>query len=275
MTNEQENLVKNYALGCVLICTSLLMTTSLAAVNPSFKVIAERSHFQSLFTQGLLLDEGLFYESSGMYGQSLLVSYSINEPKSTWEKISRPFQRKQSLPDNYFAEGLALFNEQLYLLTWQENSVFIYDKKTMNYLKRLSYEGEGWGLTSNGSMLIRSDGSDSLYFHHPDTFTVSHLIKVHEGEKAITQLNELEFAQGFIWANIWHDNHLVKINPTNGEVVTRVDLTPLVDALRLPNTEAVLNGIAWDETQKGFWITGKYWPKMYLIQIKEPPKQSP
>jgi glutaminyl-peptide cyclotransferase len=261
--------VKNFVLGLALTAISLLVAPSQAAPNLSFEIVAERSHSSSLFTQGLLVDGGLFYESSGLYGRSLLVSYPIAEPSSSWAKISHPYQQQQSLPENYFAEGLALMNEKLYLLTWQEKSVLIYDKKTLHYLKRLNYEGEGWGLTSNGKLLIRSDGSNNLHFHHPDSFAISHSIKVHDGATAVTRLNELEFAKGFIWANIWYDNHLVKIDPQTGAVVASLDLTELTKALHLQNTEAVLNGIAWDQRQNGFWVTGKYWPKMYLIRVQE------
>jgi glutaminyl-peptide cyclotransferase len=155
-----------------LLCTSLLLIAnfswadadakkSAATANNTiaFDVMAERTHKPTLFTQGLLVDGESFYESSGLYNQSILVTYPIAEPSSNWAKISAAFTQKRSLPARYFAEGLALLNNKLYLLTWQENTLLIYDKATLNYEKSINYEGEGWGLTSDGKQLIRSDGS--------------------------------------------------------------------------------------------------------------------
>ena len=255
---------------CSLLCTSLLfmanLSLALTAESISFEILAERSHKPTLFTQGLLVDGDHFYESSGLYNQSLLVTYPVAEPASTWAKISAPFTKKQTIPARYFAEGLALLNDKLYLLTWQEETLLIYDKNTLNYQKSISYQGEGWGLTTDGKQLIRSDGSNTLYFHNAEDFAVTKTLKVTDAGAPISQLNELEFADGFIWANIWYKDLIVKINPTNGQVVGYLDLSPLKQNLKLTNSEQVLNGIAWDQQQKAFWITGKNWPKMFLIQ---------
>ena len=215
------------------------------------------------------MDGDHFYESSGLYNQSLLVTYPIAEPASTWAKISAPFTKKQTIPERYFAEGLALLNDRLYLLTWQEQTLLIYDKVTLNYQTSMSYKGEGWGLTEDGKQLIRSDGSDTLYFHKPEDFTVTHTVKVTEDGKPVAQLNELEFVEGFIWANIWYQDRIIKIDPASGNVVGEMDLSALKQELQLSNSEQVLNGIAWDEKQQAFWITGKHWPKMFLIRISK------
>jgi glutamine cyclotransferase len=258
---------------CALLCTSLffianlLPATACAATPITFEVLAERTHKPTLFTQGLLVDGDHFYESSGLYNQSLLVTYPIAEPAGTWAKISAPFTKKQVVPSRYFAEGLALLGDKLYLLTWQEQTLLVYDKATLNYQKSISYQGEGWGLTSDGKQLIRSDGSDTLYFHNTDTFAVIKTLKVSNDDLAVSKLNELEFAQGFIWANIWHDDRIVKIDPATGEVVGELNLSQLKHALALKNSEQVLNGIAWDEKRQAFWITGKNWPKMFLVRI--------
>lgn len=266
-----DNRVKQFF--CALLCTSLLGIANLlpafahAASPIKFEVLAERTHKPTLFTQGLLVDGDHFYESSGLYNQSLLVTYPIAEPASTWAKISAPFTRKQTIPARYFAEGLALLGDKLYLLTWQEQTLLIYDKTTLNYLESMSYKGEGWGLTTDGKQLIRSDGSDTLYFHNPADFAVTKMLKVTDAGVEISQLNELEFADGFLWANIWYDDRIIKIDPTTGHVVGEMDLAILKRNLKLDNNEQVLNGIAWDEKQKAFWITGKNWPKMFLIRI--------
>ncbi len=259
---------------CALLCTSLLCIANLlpvtahAAAPIPFEILAERTHKPTLFTQGLLVDGDHFYESSGLYNQSLLVTYPIAEPAGTWAKISAPFTKKQPVPARYFAEGLALLGDKLYLLTWQEQTLLIYDKATLNYQKSINYKGEGWGLTSDDKHLIRSDGSDTLYFHNPDDFAVTKTLKVTDADVAISQLNELEFAGGFIWANIWYQNRILKIDPVTGKAVGEMDLSGVKQKLQLNNSEQVLNGIAWDEQRNAFWITGKNWPKMFLVKIK-------
>lgn len=252
-----------------LLCTSLLLIANTATAGDSlpYELIAERTHKPTLFTQGLLVDGDHFYESSGLYNQSFLASYPIAEPASTWAKISAPFTKKQSIPSQYFAEGLALLDGKLYLLTWQEKTLLVYDKTTLNYEKSITYQGEGWGLASDGKQLIRSDGSDQLYFHKATDFAVIKTLKVTEAGTAIAQLNELEFAQGFIWANVWHQDRILKIDPDTGHVVGKIDLSDLKKTIKLDNGEQVLNGIAWDEKRQAFWITGKFWPKMFLIRI--------
>ena len=258
------------ALLCIsLLClANLLPVTVYAAAPISFEILAERTHKPTLFTQGLLVDGDHFYESSGLYNQSLLVTYPIAEPAGTWAKISAPFTKKQPVPARYFAEGLALLGDKLYLLTWQEQALLIYDKTTLNYQKSLSYKGEGWGLTTDGKQLIRSDGSDTLYFHTADDFTVTKTLKITDEGKAVAQLNELEFVEGFIWANIWHQDRILKIDPATGKVLGEMDLSGVKQKLQLNNSEQVLNGIAWDEKRNAFWITGKNWPKMFLLRIR-------
>lgn len=256
-----------------LFCTSLLLITNiyasfcLAADKLTYEVIAERTHKPVLFTQGLLIDGNHFYETSGLYNQSMLVSYPIAEPAGTWAKISAPFTKKQSIPARYFAEGLALLKGKLYVLTWMEKSVLVYDKNTFNYEKSMPYTGEGWGLTTDGTDLIRSDGSSTIHFHNPTDFNITKTLTVKDGEQEIRQLNELEFAEGFLWANIWHDNNILKIDPHTGKVVAKLDLTALKNQVKLQNSEQVLNGIAWDSGRNAFWVTGKQWPKMFLIKV--------
>lgn len=258
---------------CALLCTSLLCIATLhqppvhAAAPIPFEILAERTHKPTLFTQGLLVDGDYFYESSGLYNKSLLVAYPIAEPASTWAKISAPFSKKQTIPAQYFAEGLALLDDKLYLLTWQEQTLLIYDKATLNHLKSISYKGEGWGLATNGKQLIRSDGSDTLYFHNANDFAVTKTLTVTDQGKAVSKLNELEFANGFIWANIWYQDRILQIDPATGTVVGEIDLSSVKQKLQLNSSEQVLNGIAWDEKRNAFWITGKNWPKMFLLRI--------
>jgi len=248
---------------------SYVNADSLAAANAiHYKIISERSHKPSLFTQGLLVKDGNFYESSGLYEKSQIVSYPVTEPESSWAKLSAPFTKKQQLPDRFFAEGLTLLNNKLYLLTWQEGTVFVYDATNFTLIKNLNYKGEGWGLATDGKSLIRSDGSAQLFFHNADSFAVEKTINVKYKQEAISSINELEYADGFIWANIWHDNRIIKINPASGEIVGVVDFSETIHNLKLGDPESVLNGIAYDADKKAFWITGKKWPKMFLVKLQ-------
>lgn len=260
-------------LFCLSLATianfSCAQTASLAgAATISYKIITERSHKPNLFTQGFLVKDGIFYESSGLYAKSQLVSYPIAEPESTWAKMSSPFLQKQQLPDRFFAEGLTLLNNKLYLLTWQEGTAFVYDATSFSLLKSLVYKGEGWGLATDGKHLIRSDGSNQLFFHNPETFILEKSINVKYKQEVISNLNELEYADGFIWANIWHDNRIIKINPVTGDVVGVIDFSEAAKNLKLKDAENVLNGIAYDADKKAFWITGKRWPKMFLVKVQ-------
>jgi glutamine cyclotransferase len=260
-----------------LFCLSFVTIANVSYVNADslataavihYKIIADRSHKSSLFTQGLLVKDGNFYESSGLYEKSQIVSYPITEPESSWAKLSAPFAKKQHIPDRFFAEGLTLLNNKLYLLTWQEGTAFVYDATNFTLIKNLNYKGEGWGLATDGKSLIRSDGSAQLFFHNADSFVVEKTINVKYKQEAINNLNELEYVDGFIWANIWHDNRIVKINPATGDVVGVIDFSETINNLKLRDPESVLNGIAYDSDKKAFWITGKQWPKMYLVKVQ-------
>lgn len=262
----------------LFIATSLWGTGSYAAQNMSqelpgpalgYRLLAERSHDAHLFTQGLLVADNRFYESSGLYGKSKLVSYYVDEPAPNWASIALPFVQQHTLADEYFAEGLAHQGNQLFLLSWQEKTLFVLDKHNLQLRKTLPYEGEGWGLTSDGEALIRSDGSDQLFFHRPDTFALTKTVQVRDNNHTINYLNELEFAQGFIWANVWYQDYILKIDPTSGQVLGHLDLAALKQSLTLSSREFVLNGIAWDETRQAFWVTGKNWPKLFLIKVEE------
>ena len=268
-----KNIIGLFCLSLAAIANiSCAQTEPLAnAPNINYKIIAERTHKTSLFTQGLEVNNGMFYESSGLYAKSQIVSYPITEGaegKNAWAKMTAPFTQKQRIPDRYFAEGLTLFHNKIYVLTWQEGTVFVYDATNFSLLKSLSYKGEGWGLTNDGKHLIRSDGSNTLFFHNTESFSVEKSINVKYKQEAINKLNELEYAEGYIWANIWHDNRIVKINPASGYVVGVIDFSIVAKDLQLKDAESVLNGIAYDADKKAFWLTGKQWPKMFLVRVQ-------
>jgi glutamine cyclotransferase len=260
-----------------LACLSLLFSTNAIATNTilpdtsvqryDYEILAERSHKKNLFTQGLIVHDQHFYESSGLYKRSWLVSYPIAEPADKWAQLSAKFTQKHALQPQYFAEGLTLFNDKLYLLTWQEQQVLVYNRANFVHEASFTYQGEGWGLTHDNTHLIRSDGSHQLTFHNPQDFSPIKNLTVHEHGRPLEKLTELEFFNGKIWANVWYQNRLVEIDPSTGNVTGELDLSALVQQLKLSD-EAVLNGIAYDAEQEALWVTGKFWPRMFLLKIK-------
>ncbi|MFT6220989.1 MAG: glutamine cyclotransferase [Candidatus Endobugula sp.] len=214
------------------------------------KVKQTQKHNKKSFTQGWIKDDDFFYESSGLYGQSFVQRYSKNKVTTA------------NLPRRYFAEGLTLFDNKIYLLTWKEETLLILDKHTLKIIATLAYSGEGWGLTHNHSQLIMSDGSASLSFRHATDFTIARRITI----SLPLQLNELEYVDGVIWANDWKKDDIYAINSRNGCLLAKMNLSQLRENTVKPDNRNVLNGIAYDALEKGLWITGKYWPTRYLIE---------
>jgi len=245
----------------VLVFFGLLFIEATAAdENVQYKILETVNHDSSYFTQGLELFDGLMYESGGLYGQSKIRKYLPGKDAPLLEK---------PLSDKYFAEGLTLLQDELFVLTWKENTVFVYDPDNMAVKRKMSYDGEGWGLANNGKQIIMSNGSATIVFRDPLTFEISHEINVSNQQHAVQRINELEYAEGYIWANIWHSTYIVKINPINGKLVGAYDLADLVKKHSSGGDQRVLNGIAWDSNKKAFWITGKLWPKRYLVSFNK------
>ncbi|MFC6635253.1 glutaminyl-peptide cyclotransferase [Microbulbifer taiwanensis] len=240
-----------------ILLLALLPFAALAegiAATP-FSVLEERSRPADHFTQGLYFDGQRWWESSGLYRRSWLAEY--NDP------AANPLRRKW-LAENRFAEGLTVLDGRLYLLTYKAGELQVYRASDLSPLGLRHYAGEGWGLTSDGEQLIMSNGSGELTFRDPQTFAVKRRLQVRGGAEDWSNLNELEFAQGLIWANIWQDTRIIAIDPQSGEVRGLIDVEALVPASRHP--DVVANGIAWDQGRNGLWVTGKFWPKLYLIR---------
>lgn len=254
----------------LILCLALLypwLLSCASADQPAryqYEVIAERDH-PILFTQGLLLHDGYFYESSGLYGRSLLVRYRADTHAET-----TLIEQSRTLPQRYFAEGLALFDDQLYQLTWRENTLFIYNRESFDLQTTHHYEGEGWGLTEDGERLIRSDGSDQLFFHAPHTFELLGQIAVREAGRPLRRINELAYVDGRVWANVWKQNRIIAIDPDSGEVVASVDLSALAAQIDKRDNDSVLNGIAYDPEHDALWVTGKNWPRLFLLRLLPP-----
>jgi len=245
------------------ITISLTAKQSAVANKPTeiirYKVVREYPHDKTAFTEGLFYRDGFFYESTGGKGKSTLRKVEIKTGKVL---------KSVEVPEKYFAEGITLMDSRIYQLTWKERRGFIYDANSMKEEGRFTYNGEGWGLTSDGKHLIVSDGSSSLYFLKPGPMRRVRHIKVHNGNGPVKNLNELEFIKGYIYANVWMTDTIVKISPDTGEVVGQIDLIELLKNGRPEDEEGVLNGIAYDEKGDRVFVTGKLWPKLFEIKLE-------
>ena len=177
--------------------------------------------------------------------------------------------RSVDLPDDRFGEGLALVDDRLVQLTWQDGIATVWDVETFDALETFEYEGEGWGLCHDGERLVMSDGSDRLTFRDPDTFEVLGEVSVTSAGRAEALLNELECVEADVWANVWRSDRIVRIDPDTGEVTASLDLAGILEAAPIPGSEPpdVLNGIAWDATAGTFLVTGKLWPELIEIRV--------
>jgi glutaminyl-peptide cyclotransferase len=231
---------------------------TVAAVAVPYEVLGSYPHDPNAFMQGLVWHDGGFYESTGLYGRSSLrrVAFPSGE-----------VLQQTALPDQYFGEGLALVGERLVQLTWRSKRGFVYDRATFGALGEFGYENEGWGLTYDGASLIMSDGSDVLTFLDPESYRPVRTLSVTRNGSALRELNELEWIEGEIWANVWQTDSIVRIDPTSGQVTGVVDLTGLLPADRRTGQEDVLNGIAYDPAGKRIFVSGKLWPLLFEIRV--------
>jgi glutamine cyclotransferase len=230
------------------------------ALIPSYTydVVHVYPHDRGAFTQGLFYLDGALYESTGLNGESSLRKVDLQTGKVL---------QQISIPAQYFAEGLALFNDKLFQLTWQNHKCFVYDLATFKQEKEFNYPTEGWGLTTDGQSLILSDGSAQLRFLDPATFEAKRAVVVTARGNPVGNLNELEYVKGEIFANVWTTFQIVRIDPATGNVVGIIDLTGILPPEDRTGID-VLNGIAWDPKGERLFVTGKHWPKLFEIRLK-------
>ncbi|HEU4470081.1 MAG TPA: glutaminyl-peptide cyclotransferase [Flavisolibacter sp.] len=225
----------------------------------SYRILATHPHDTSSFTEGLEFYQNTLLESTGEHGKSKLIRTDLASGKALQEV---------SLDPKLFGEGLTVLNDTLYQLTYKENRVLVYDARTFNKIGELPLKGEGWGLTNDGKSLIASNGSSDLFFYDPKGFTLQKTLPVRESGSVVLNINELEYVNGFIYANQWQYSYILKIDANTGEVVSKLDLTDLVNKVKATEPWMdTLNGIAYDPTTKKFYITGKNWSKLYEIQF--------
>lgn len=242
-----------------ILCLLSLVSCADAKVRQyTLQVVNEYPHDSKAYTQGLFFHDGTFYESTGQWGESSMRIVDLKTGK---------VQRKLDFDRKYFGEGSVILGDKLYCLTWTSKVVFVYDAKTLKYTKSYSYPREGWGLTTDGKSLIASDGSSRIYFLDED-LKLQRSIGVKLNGRSIKYLNELEWIDGRIWANVYTTDTILIINPSDGNVEGVIDCSGLLPSkLKTPDTD-VLNGIAVDADGK-IYLTGKNWPRLYEIKLVE------
>jgi glutaminyl-peptide cyclotransferase len=256
---------------CVVLTVAILGTTVIAhhqsgraqgaaaprAERMRVQVVRSYPHDRAAFTQGLLLHDGLLYESTGLVGQS-----SLREVELETGRVIR----KTDVPPPFFAEGLALVGDRLIQLTWQHGRAFIYDRRTFARQGEFSYRGEGWGLCHDGKQLVMSDGTANLTFRRPTDFGVVRVLRVLLDGQPLENLNELACVGGAIYANVWMRDEIVRIDAASGHVTQWIDASNLLSPIERQGVD-VLNGIAHDPADQTFLITGKLWPRLFRVRF--------
>ncbi len=245
------------ALLALALVVSLFAMNSTAPKAARFRVIRKIAHDPLAFTQGLLVHNGQLFESTGQFGTSSLRRLDL---------ANGSIQQQLDLDADIFAEGLAFSKGVLVQLTWQSKKAFVYNDETFEKIGEFAYEGEGWGLTHDGTHFVMSDGSQRLTFRD-DRFNVVRMIEVKDRGKFVTQLNELEYINGEIWANVWQTWNIVRISPKTGQVLGRIDLKGIVASEDRNSREDFLNGIAYDAATKAIYVTGKRYSYIYQIEL--------
>lgn len=225
-----------------------------------YKVVRTYPHDSDAFTQGLFYYKGVLYEGTGQQTGS-----SLREVELETGKVLRQHNLERSL----FGEGITLYNDRIYQVTWENKVGFVYERPTFKVLNKIYYATQGWGLTTLGNQIVMSDGSNVLYYYEPEMFTVVSRIEVYDNTQKIDSLNELEYINDEIWANIWMSDKIARIDPVSGKVKGYIDLTGLLSNSDRTDKTDVLNGIAWDKENNRIFVTGKYWPKLFEIKVTQ------
>jgi glutamine cyclotransferase len=224
----------------------------------TYLVVHTYPHDRDAFTQGLEYHDGFLYEGTGREGHSSLRKVKL--------ETGQVVQHIDIAPQ-YFGEGITVLDGKILELTWKAQTGFIYDRNSFHVLRNFNYSGEGWGLANDGKTIYMSDGSSQIRFWDPQTLKELRRISVHDGNRAIENLNELECVRGEIYANVWTTNLIARISPDDGHVIAWIDLTGLLKPSDMTETVDVLNGIAYDSAHDRLFVTGKLWPKLFEIKI--------
>lgn len=250
-----------YTVIC-LLCILLIVTLNKKKIPEGYQdyLILEKTipHDPNSYTEGLIINDNILYESSGKYNQSYIEMINIKD---------NTIEKNKTLDKDIFAEGITIFKEKLFLLTYKEKKILIANSKTLEIEQELDYPYEGWGLTHNDNYLIASDGSNTLYFWN-ENLTLEKKLKVTYNHKLVHNINELEYIDGKIWANIWKTNQIIIINPENGKVEKTFYFDSIAKNHKKKNIDEVMNGIAYDAKNKKIYITGKNWENIYVFHRK-------
>ncbi len=238
----------------------LVIYSDIAPKMYGYKVVHSYPHDVEAFTQGLFYDQGVLYEGTGQKTGSSLREVELRTGRVIMQ---------HNLDPSLFGEGITLYHDRIYQVTWENKVGFIYDKATFNVINKIYYSTQGWGLTTINDNIVMSDGSNIIAFYEPEMFTMVSRIEVYDNEKKVDSINELEYINGEIWANIWMSDLIARIDPQSGKVLGYINMQGILpDADKTPETD-VLNGIAWDKEGKRIFVTGKRWPKLFEITITE------
>jgi len=249
-----------FAVVLAMLCWSVAAT----AAPPTYGYVVKHTypHDTDAFTEGLIIKDGYLYESTGLNGKSTITRRDLKTGKVLL---------KVDVPAEFFGEGIAIFGDELFALTWQNHVGMVYDLKTFKLKRTFNYPYEGWGMTSDSAAIYASDGSSTIHVLNPKTMTETRHISVLYDGHEISRLNELEWINGEIYANVWGSNFIVRINPANGQVAGVIDLAGIIE-LPMRAVDDVLNGIAYDTAQKRLYVTGKRWPSLFEIELVEKKK---
>ena len=262
---KSGNPAQNERKWVTLLLLLLAFLAAPAQADTPWKLVKTYPHDPGAFTEGLFFHQGALYESTGLEGRSEIRKVALKDGKVIERLV---------IPQPYFGEGIVNWKDRLISLTWRHRQGFVWNLSDFSPISRFRYEGEGWGMTQDGRNLIMSDGTAQLRFLDPETLAETRRITVTFNGRPIDRLNELEYVKGEIWANIWYDNHIARIDPANGTVIDWIDIAPLTKASGATDDEAVANGIAYDAQGDRLFITGKYWPKLFEIQLQPEVKAS-
>lgn len=253
-----------------LLCFSLLVVLVVTSCSPqpqaasqpvpiySYKIVNTYAHDRNAFTEGLAFNNGFLYEGTGLYGSSTLRKVDL---------VTGDVLQITELPAEYFGEGITVYDDNILQLTWQSHTGFIYDKDSFDLLRQFSYPTEGWGIAYDGERLIMSDGTPRLHFLNPQTLEATGDIEVIDNNKPVSSLNELEYINGMVYANVWQTDRIAIIEPQDGHVTGWIDLSGLLQTQDYNGHVDVLNGIAYDEQADRLFVTGKLWPFLFEIRL--------
>jgi len=242
------------------VCLAALLIGSASAQVPEYgyRIIHQYPHDPLAFTQGLEYHGGALYEGTGLEGSSSLRKVDLETGKVL---------QAVTLEEQYFGEGITLFNNRIVQLTWQAHQGFVYEQSNLHLLKSFEYPGEGWGLTNDGKQIFMSDGTAEIRVWDPETLHEVRRFTVHDDNRPVNLLNELEFVRGEIYANVWQTDRIARISPADGKVLGWIDLSGLLTEEDRSHGANVLNGIAYDPAGDRLFVTGKLWPKLFEIRL--------